>query len=86
MLILCADISHDVSMNAESVRPLLLSKKKAAVLLGISLSSIDALLAADRLPSVKLGRRRLIRYTALERLAREGSRRMKNTKRGRDGQ
>jgi excisionase family DNA binding protein len=70
-------------MSAESVRPILVSKKNAAVLLGISLSSINALLAANVLPSVKLGRRRLIRYTVLEKLARKGSRCMKSTKRRR---
>jgi excisionase family DNA binding protein len=47
----------------------LLSRKEASALTGISLRTIAKLLAARELGSIRVGRRRLIPYSALERFA-----------------
>jgi excisionase family DNA binding protein len=46
-------------------------KAEAATALGISLRSIDRLIASGDLPSVRLGGRRLIRLETLRRIAAE---------------
>jgi excisionase family DNA binding protein len=49
---------------------ILLSRTEAAAYLGISLRSLDSLLAARELPSRRIGRRRLIEGRVLEQFAR----------------
>jgi excisionase family DNA binding protein len=49
--------------------PILVSVPDAARLLGLGRSSIYAMLAAGRLDSVALGRRRLIRYDSVRAVA-----------------
>ena len=49
---------------------LLLSKKQAASALGISIRSIEYMLANGRLEGRRLGRRRLVTRRSIERLAR----------------
>lgn len=46
-------------------QPLLVSKEEARVMLGVSLRTIDNLIAAKELPHRKIGRRVLIPYAAL---------------------
>lgn len=52
--------------------PLLLSLAAAAETLSLSRRSIERLIAAGRLPSVRVGHRRLVRYADLARVARHG--------------
>jgi excisionase family DNA binding protein len=52
---------------------LLLSKREAAFALGVSVRTIENLLAAKRLRSVQIGARRLIPLSKLETLARRGA-------------
>jgi excisionase family DNA binding protein len=49
--------------------PLLVSRRDAAIALGISLRSIDYLLARGELPARQIGRRKMIARAALERFA-----------------
>jgi len=51
---------------------LLLSRNEAAELLNLSTRSVDYLLAEGRLPSRKLGKRRLIPRDAVEKIAKSG--------------
>jgi excisionase family DNA binding protein len=51
---------------------LLVSIREAARLLGISFWTAYRLAEQDQLPSVKLGRRRMVRRTALEKICQEG--------------
>ena len=51
------------------MEPILVSRKDAAALLGLSLRSIDNLLARGQLAARKIGRRTLILRAALERFA-----------------
>jgi len=51
---------------------LLLTRSEAAAVLNLSTRSIDYLLAEGRLPSRKLGKRRLIPREAVERIAKNG--------------
>lgn len=48
--------------------PILLSRKKTAALLGISIGTVDALVRKGQLEPVRLGRRVLFRRDAIERL------------------
>jgi excisionase family DNA binding protein len=50
------------------MKPVLVSKSDAAALLGVSLRTVDNLIACRSLPVVKIGRRRLILYSSLEEL------------------
>lgn len=50
----------------ENTTALALSVKSAAVRLGVSTRFIGKLIASGELPSVKIGRRRLIREAALQ--------------------
>lgn len=52
------------------MEPILVSRKDAAALLGLSIRSIDNLLARGQLAARKIGRRTLILRAALERFAR----------------
>ena len=49
----------------EPLQPLLVSVKEAAALYGISLRHMVNLLDAGEIPSLKLGRRRMVAYAAL---------------------
>jgi len=51
---------------------LLITRTDAAALLNLSIRSIDYLVAKGRLRSRKLGKRRLIPRTAVERIAKSG--------------
>jgi excisionase family DNA binding protein len=51
----------------ESTLKLLLTRSEAAATLSISIRTLDALLARGELPTRRLGRRRLIARTDLER-------------------
>lgn len=55
------------------VPPLTVSRTEAADLLGVSVKQIDRLTAAGRLPSVKVGRRRLIARESIESFLKEAS-------------
>lgn len=61
--------SEDFSSNG-TFRPLLVTKKQAATLLGVSVRTIENLLTQKRLPPRKLGKRTLIPYSAVVQLAR----------------
>lgn len=50
---------------------LLFSKKEAAALLGVSLRTLNTLIAMRELPVRRIGRRRLIERHCLEQFARE---------------
>jgi len=67
-------------MSMKPIEPLLVSKRAAAVTLGLSLRSIDELIASKSLRSVRVGRRRLLRYADLERFSRCGSNRITKRK------
>lgn len=49
----------------EPLKPLLVSIKEAAGLYGISVRHMVSLLDAGEIPSLKLGRRRMVSYAAL---------------------
>lgn len=51
--------------NSEPLKPLLVSVKEAAELYGISHRHMVNLLDAGEIPSLKLGRRRMVSYAAL---------------------
>jgi len=51
---------------------ILLSKRDAADALGISLRTVDHLIAGKRLPVMKIGKRVLVPRKALEQFARRG--------------
>jgi excisionase family DNA binding protein len=55
--------------NATSTKPLLLSKHDAAILLSISLRTVENLIARRCLPVCRVGKRVLIPYAALEAFA-----------------
>lgn len=54
-----------MALSSPSIAPLAHSPAEAAVVLGISRAKVYQLLADDTIPSLKLGRRRLIRHEAL---------------------
>ncbi len=51
------------------VPKLLVSKRDAAIALGVSIRTVENLIARKHLPKRKLGRRTLIPFSALERFA-----------------
>ena len=55
--------SADLSVTA---RPLLVSAAEAALLLGVHRATLYDLMNGGALPSVKIGRRRLIAFASLE--------------------
>ncbi len=57
----------------EKLNPVLISQKEAAGMLGVSVRTVQNLITAKELPSRKIGRRRLIPYSALQALARRDS-------------
>ena len=56
-------------MENAATKPLLLSRRDAAVLLSISIRSLDNLIARRRLPVRKVGKRVLVPLAALESFA-----------------
>lgn len=60
-------------MNAQTehqTSPILVTQRRAAEMLGVSTRTVQNLIANKELPSRKIGRRRLIPYSALQALAR----------------
>jgi excisionase family DNA binding protein len=57
-------------MTESNMNKILVSKKEGAAALGISLRTIENLIAHKELETRRIGRRRLIVRTSLERLAR----------------
>jgi excisionase family DNA binding protein len=51
--------------------PILLTRQQAGSLLNLSVRAIDFLIADGRLPSRKIGRRRLVPHDAVERFAKQ---------------
>jgi excisionase family DNA binding protein len=49
----------------EPLTPLLVNRETAASLLAVSLRTIDHLITAGKLPTKKMGRRRLVPYVSL---------------------
>ena len=47
--------------------PKLLSIAEVAIQLGVAVGTISELIASGRIPSVKIGRRRLVEYAELDR-------------------
>ena len=68
------DLSRpSMRQRAESLKPLVVSRKDAAALLSCSEDCVDDLIANGKLQTVKLGRRRLaIKMASVERLAELG--------------
>lgn len=56
-----------------SAQPILVPIRQAAELLGVSVRTVQNLITVKELPSRKIGRRRLIPYSALQALARRDS-------------
>jgi len=50
---------------------LLISKREAAIMLGLSMRTLNTLIAMQELPVRRIGRRRLIERRSLEQFARE---------------
>jgi len=59
-------------MKVSDVQPLLYSRRDAARLLGISLRSVDYLIASGKLKSRKIGSRILVPASQIARLAETG--------------
>jgi len=57
-------------MNPTNEPPILVTRQQASELLQLSVRAIDHLIATGRLPSRRMGRRRLVPRTALEQFAR----------------
>ncbi len=75
-------------MNQEEARnldKLLLTRDEAASALNLSTRSVDYLIVQGRLPSKKLGKRRLVPREAVERLAKRGCGRITPQPENRDG-
>lgn len=53
------------------MQPVFLTRQQAAELLGVSLATVNRMLARGELPSVTIGRLRRIPVIALEEMARE---------------
>jgi excisionase family DNA binding protein len=62
---------HDSGPSVEIELPLLISIERAGRELGIGRTLVYELLAAQRLPSVKIGRRRFVRREELLRFVRD---------------
>ncbi len=56
--------------NATSLKPVLISKRDAAVLLAVSVRTVENLIARRSLPVCRVGKRVLIPYSSLEAFAR----------------
>jgi excisionase family DNA binding protein len=56
-------------MSETNVQKLLLSKRDAALALGVSVRMVENLIARRQLPVRKIGRRTLISFSALQRFA-----------------
>lgn len=61
-------------MTESDVRPLLHKRQAAAIRLNISLRTLDELLATKELPSVKIGKRRLVSEEAIQAFIRKAER------------
>jgi excisionase family DNA binding protein len=56
-------------------KPLLYKRESAAARLGVSLRMLDALIATKKLPSVKIGKRRLVSEEAIQTFIRKAEKR-----------
>jgi len=54
-----------MATHHEPLKPILVSVREAAELFGVSLRHMVNLLDAGEIPSLKLGRRRMVSYAAL---------------------
>lgn len=61
-------------MEQKQLEPLLITQAQAADLLGVSMRTVHNLSAANELPSRRIGRRRMIPYSALTQLIRRDAR------------
>ncbi|MGB2675998.1 MAG: helix-turn-helix domain-containing protein [Candidatus Acidiferrum sp.] len=52
-------------MENTTRQPLLVSKKEAALALGLSLRTIDAMIARKELASITVGKRRLVKFASV---------------------
>jgi excisionase family DNA binding protein len=68
--LLRASACESARMDTTEIPKFLVSKREAAIALGISVRTIDNLLACKELLARKVGRRTLIPVTELERFAR----------------
>jgi excisionase family DNA binding protein len=59
-----------ITQTEHHTPPILVTQSRAAELLGVSTRTVQNLIATKELPSRKIGRRRLIPYSALQALAR----------------
>jgi excisionase family DNA binding protein len=66
-------------MSPEHLLPIMVGKKKAAELTGLSVRTLEYLISQKRLMVRKIGRRTLIPYRALQGLARGDTPRIEKT-------
>lgn len=52
-------------METTTRPPLLISKKEAAAALGLSLRTIDAMIARKEIASITVGKRRLVKFSSV---------------------
>lgn len=55
--------------NRAETQPLLISKKGAAMMLGVSVRTVEHLIARKELQAIRIGKRRLLPMAALKRFA-----------------
>ena len=55
------------------LKPLLCSVRRGCELLGVGKTKMHSLIAEGAVDTVKIGKRRLIKYASIERLAEEGA-------------
>lgn len=63
-------VQHPAMTEMHHTMPLLCTRKQAAQTLGISLRSLDYLIASRQLPTRRIGRRTQIPYSALQKFVR----------------
>jgi excisionase family DNA binding protein len=62
----------NLEVKGEATRPLLMSVVGAAKALSLSPNTVYSCIYSGRLPHVKVGRRTLIQYAVIEKVAEEG--------------
>ena len=55
-------------LQAEIAKPITLTVNRAAAVTGLGISTVWKLISEGKLETVSIGRRRLVRYTSIERL------------------
>jgi hypothetical protein len=66
-------------MQKHSIEPVLASRRAAALALGVSIRTVDVLIARQTLQTRRIGRRRLVVVSSIHAFALKGSRRAKGT-------